>query len=88
MARLPSRTQGPALVRVAAVEAGDATSLRALPWFSRVGSGHRLGLARTATQGMRLAELGLEIGDDDEPHADEDDGPPYAWLPPSPLQGE
>jgi len=57
--------EGPAIVRVAAVDVGGM--LRPLPWFSRVGAGaHRLGLAATAAEGQRLAEAGrFDAGDDD-----------------------
>ena len=59
---------GPAIVRVAAVDAGGA--LRGLPWFSRAGAAHRLGLAATAAEGQRLAEAGRFDADENGDHDD------------------
>ena len=68
---------GPAIVRVAAVDAAGA--LRGLPWFSRAGAAHRLGLAATAAEGQRLAEAGRfdsggdSGGDNDYANGDDDE---------------
>jgi hypothetical protein len=62
-------------VREAAVDAVTG-ALRALPWFSRVASVHRLGLAPTSSVGMRLAELGID---------DAEDAPAAAPAPPEAL---